>query len=73
LGITMKYIITSNNEHNPDDRSWYYDDFGNRVDKETGEFVVLVPKLKENITHEPMGLVDVDGQWLAKQMEFDFG
>jgi len=69
----MKYILVSNNEHNPDDRSWYYDDFGNRVDKETGDFVILVQKIQENVQHQPIGLVNVNNKWVPKQMEFDFG
>lgn len=69
----MKYILSGENEHNPDERSWYYDDFGNRLDKETGQFVVLVPKISEKVPHQPMVLVKVDNQWVPKQMEFDFG
>lgn len=69
----MKYIVSGKNEHNPDERSWYYDDFGNRLDKETGQFVVLVSKVTEDYKQPPMGLVNVDGEWLPKQMEFDFG
>lgn len=69
----MKYVKIDNYDHIPEERSWYYDDCGNRLDKETGDFVILVPKLKENIPHEPIGLVKVDGEWKPKQMEFDFG
>ena len=29
-------------DHNPELRTWFYDDLGNRVDKKTGKFVVLV-------------------------------
>ena len=69
----MKYILMGSNEHNPDERSWYYDDCGNRLDKETGDIVVLVSKITEDIKREPMGLVNVEGKWVPKQMEFDFG
>lgn len=69
----MKYILVGENEHNPDERSWYYDDFGNRLDKKTGDFVVLVSKIKDKVPHEPINLVNVNGEWLPKQMEFDFG
>jgi len=69
----MKYILTDKTTHNPDERSWYYDDFGNRIDKETGDFVVLVSKVREDYKQPPMALVNVQGEWLPKQMEFDFG
>ena len=36
------YKQIENMDHNPEVRSWYYDDLGNRVDKKTGKFVVLV-------------------------------
>lgn len=36
------YITPSNHDHNPEVRSWYYDDFGNRIDKKTGKFVIFV-------------------------------
>jgi len=67
----MKYVRVGNLDHIPEERSWEYDDYGNRIDKVTGDFVVLVPKIIEN-THEPMVLVNVNGEWIPKQMEFDF-
>lgn len=68
----MKYILATTTDIKPDERSWYYDDCGNRLDKETGDFVVLVPKITEDKKPEIMGLVRVDGEWLPKQMDFDF-
>jgi len=40
------YKQVSNIDHNPELRSWYYDDFGNRVDKKTGQYVILVNEEK---------------------------
>jgi len=40
------YKQVSNTDHNPELRSWYYDDFGNRVDKKTGQYVILVNEKK---------------------------
>ena len=69
----MKYINVGHLDHIPEERSWEYDNFGNRVDKETGEFVILVQKIQENVQHQPIGLVNVNNEWVPKQMEFDFG
>lgn len=69
----MKYTVIGSLDHIPDERSWEYDDCGNRIDKETGDFVVLVLKKSEIPPHQPIGLVKVDNQWVPKQMEFDFG
>ena len=68
----MKYVKVGELDHIPEERSWYYDDFGNRLDKETGEFVVLVVKTKENQQPKPEGFIRVDNEWLPKQMEFNF-
>lgn len=68
----MKYVKPGKYDHIPEERSWYYDDFGNRVDKETGDFVVLVEPYKEEPQHEIMNVVKVDGEWKPVQMEFDF-
>jgi hypothetical protein len=38
----MIYKQVQPTDHNPETRSWYYDDFGNRVDKKTGQFVILI-------------------------------
>lgn len=43
------YITPSNHDHNPELRTWYYDDFGNRIDKKTGKFVIFV----DNVTTDP--------------------
>lgn len=47
------YKPIENIDHNPEVRSWYYDDFGNRIDKKTGDFVVLVTD-KEDQPSEPV-------------------
>jgi hypothetical protein len=39
---TTIYQQVCNNDHNPEVRTWYYDDLGNRVDKKTGKFVILL-------------------------------
>ena len=49
------------------------DEFGNRVHKNDGSYVILVPETREVIDHQPQVLVKVDGAWIPKQMEFDFG
>ena len=46
--IETIYKQVDNIDHNPEVRSWYYDEFGNRVDKKTGKFVILVPKDQDN-------------------------
>ena len=66
LGIRMKYTSTE------DTTSWEFDNYGNRVDKETGEFVVLADSYKETQAARPEAFVRVDGEWLPKQTEFDF-
>lgn len=68
----MKYEFIKNTDHIPDERSWYYDDCGNRVDKETGDYVILVIKTKDDVLHSPMTLKKVNNEWVPKQMEFDF-
>lgn len=44
------YQQVGNVDHNPELRTWYYDDLGNRVDKKTGKFVVLV---QEPVADDP--------------------
>jgi len=73
LGVNMKYVKIGDNDHIPEERSWYYDDHGNRLDKQTNQVVVLVPTLKNDIERDPMVLVNVEGEWIPKQMEFEFG
>jgi hypothetical protein len=68
----MKYINPGKHDHIPEERSWEYDDFGNRICKETGDFVVLVAPYKEEPQHEIMNVVNIDGEWIPVQMEFDF-
>lgn len=48
------------------------DDLGNRIHLPSGEFVVVVGPKSEKYTSTPTALVNVDGEWLLKQMEFDF-
>ena len=68
----MKYIKPGKHDHIPEERSWEYDDFGNRICKETGDFVVLVAPYKEEPQHEIMNVVNIDGEWIPVQMEFYF-
>jgi len=69
----MKYVKVGKLDHIPEERSWKYDDFGNRVCKETGDFVVLVEPYKEPYREPPMTVSLVGDEWKPKQMEFDFG
>ena len=63
----MKFIPIEDTE------SWELDNYGNKVDKETGEFVILTDKYTEHYTPQPEGFVRIEGEWLPKQIEFDFG
>lgn len=38
------YREVTDTDHNPESRTWYYDNLGNRVDKNTGKYVILVTK-----------------------------
>ena len=49
------------------------DELGNRIHKEDGSYVIVVPKIREVIERSPIPLVKVNNQWIPKQMEFDFG
>ena len=49
------------------------DELGNRIHKEDGSYVIVVPKTREVIERNPIPLVKVNNQWIPKQMEFDFG
>jgi hypothetical protein len=69
----MKYVTIGKLDHIPEERSWEYDVFGNRVDKETGEFVVLVEAHQELYKEPPMTISLVGNEWKPKQMEFEFG
>ena len=62
----MKFISTKDTE------SWELDSYGNKVDKETGEFVILTDKYTETHIPPPQALVRVEGEWLPKQIVFDF-
>lgn len=48
------------------------DDLGNRIHLPSGQFVVVVGPQSEKYTSIPTQLVNVDGEWLLKQMEFEF-
>lgn len=69
----MKYIQIGKHEQDPDKRDWYYDDYKNKICKQTGEFVVLTTVHKESTPPKPEAFVRVGNEWLPKQMEFDFG
>lgn len=49
------------------------DELGNRIHKEDGSYVIVVPKTREVREHNPIPLVKVNNQWIPKQREFDFG
>tara|TARA_A200000159_G_scaffold161507_1_gene183598 strand:+ start:291 stop:491 length:201 start_codon:yes stop_codon:yes gene_type:complete len=49
------------------------DKFGNRIHKDTGDFVIVIAKGGEKVEHQPVTMVKVNNEWLPKQMEFDFG
>ena len=49
------------------------DEYGNRIHKNDGSYVVVVPKTREPIDHQPIPLVRVNNEWVPKQLEFDFG
>lgn len=68
----MKYIKPGKHDHIPEERSWEYDDFGNRICKETGDFVVLVETYQEPYKQPPMTLKLVDDEWIPHQMELNF-
>ena len=68
----MKYVKVGKLDHIPEERSWKYDTFGNRIDKETGEFVVLVETYQEPYIESPITLKLIDDEWIPHQMEFDF-
>lgn len=48
------------------------DDFGNRIHKASGDFVIVVEP-SETPIYTPMSLTMVEGEWKPVQMEFDFG
>tara|TARA_B100000212_G_scaffold103575_2_gene76513 strand:- start:14294 stop:14512 length:219 start_codon:yes stop_codon:yes gene_type:complete len=68
----MKYVIVSDKEHIPEERLWYYDDFGQRRDKVTDDFVVLVNKSYPMEKQPLMTLTKVEGKWTPHQMELPF-
>lgn len=51
----------------------YVDSMGNRLWKETDEYVIVLDKTSPRPKHTPIALVMKDGQWVDKQLEFDFG
>ena len=56
----MLYKAIETIDHNPELRSWYYDDFGNRIHKRTGKFVVLVASVDDIPESEPEFLQEND-------------
>ena len=62
----MKFVSTKDTE------SWELDSYGNKVDKKTGEFVILTDKYTEPYIQPSEGFVRVEGEWLPKQIAFDF-
>lgn len=49
------------------------DEYGNRIHKSSGDFVIVVEPSKETPEYKPMSLTKVGGNWVPTQMEFDFG
>ena len=68
----MKYVTQTSDDHNAELRSWYFDSCGNRLDKETHEFVVLVPNKKDNLKWKPISLINREGEWVETQLEINF-
>ena len=62
----MKYISKD------DTTSWELDEYGNRVDKKTGEFVVFSDKYTEPTISQPEGFIRSDDEWVPKQTSFIF-
>lgn len=65
----IKYIRYSEKVH----ECLTTDELGNRVHKNGGEYVILVPETRNPIDHQPEVFVKVNNEWVPKQMEFDFG
>ena len=49
------------------------DEYGNRIHKASGDFVIVIEPSNETPEYKPMSLTKVDGEWVPMQMEFDFG
>ena len=49
------------------------DKYGNRVHKDTGDYVVIIASSKEPTEHKLVTMIKVNNEWLPKQMELDFG
>lgn len=49
------------------------DEYGNRIHKCSGEYVIVIEESKEEPVYKPMSLTMVEGEWKPMQMEFDFG
>ena len=54
------YIEPNTQDHNPEIRTWYYDDFGNRVDKKTGNYVIFVNRFTTKKKQELLTETDYD-------------
>lgn len=68
----MKYVLVKDKDHIPEERLWYYDDFGQRRCKETDDFICLVKKSYPVDKQKLMTLKLVDGKWTPHQMELPF-
>ena len=64
----IKYVFENELEGNI-----YVDPMGNRLWKETDEYVIVLGKEKPRPVHTPIALIMKDGEWVSKQLEFDFG
>ena len=49
------------------------DEYGNRIHKASGDFVIVIEPSKETPEYKPMSLTKFGGEWVPMQMEFDFG
>jgi len=65
------YKVAESHDHNPELRTWYYDDFGNRVDKKTGQFLVLLKDEEELAKAKEKNVVYLHGLETARKKDYD--
>jgi hypothetical protein len=49
------------------------DMYGNRIDNDTGNYVIVIASSETPPIHKPMSLTKVGGEWVPVQTELDFG
>ena len=62
--MSIKYMLDTESRENLEQ-----DSYGNTIDKYSGQYVIIVPRMEEKMPHQPATLTKVDGQWVPKQME----